>query len=271
MTYLSKEQSTHDSEPLELYEFTRGAIRYAYTSSDSDITFNSSVYDSVPMDRTNLESSGELGRAGLKIRMPRDTAFLLDYIISPPSEVTTLTIYRKHRGEIDANAVVIWMGRLLSLKWEESIVELSCEPIYTSIVRLGLRRQFSRTCGHVLYGPKCGVNATAYKLSGSVIGIAANVVSVSTGSTNGDNYFSGGYLQWDYQGRKEKKMILRQVGSALTLSGIPTGLLGGDTVEMFPGCDHALTTCNGKFNNKLNYGGQPWIPSKNPFGSIALW
>lgn len=271
MSYLANEQSAHGSEPVELYEFTRGVRRYTYTSNAKDILFTSVIFTATPMERSSLESSGELGRAGIKVTMPRDIAFVSEYLVSPPSEVTTLTIYRKHRGAPDSEAIVIWMGRMLNLTWENSTVELLCEPVFTSIRRLGLRKQYSRSCSHVLYGPKCSVNNTAFKYEGLVIGISANTVSVAGIDSNGDNYYAGGYMEWDYQGRVEKKMILRQIGPTLTLGGFPIGLLGGVTVKVFPGCDHSLATCSAKYNNKLNYGGFPWIPSKNPFSSIALW
>lgn len=271
MTYLADEQSVHNSEPIELYDFTRGASRFPYTSAAEDILFNSSIFTATAMERSKIEDSGELGRSSITVTMPRDTAFLIDYLVSPPSEVTTLTLYRKHRHDDDASAVIIWIGRLLNLNWLDSTVELECEPVFTSIRRLGLRRQYSRSCTHALYSNKCGVNNTAYKLTGQVIGLSSNVVSVNLAGSHDDNYYSGGYVQWDYQGRKEKKMILSQIGTSLTLGGFPVGLVGGDTVEIFPGCNHTMAACNDKFNNVLNYGGQPFIPVKNPFGSIALW
>lgn len=271
MSYLTDEQSTHGSEPVELYEFTRGVNRYTFTSNAKDVLFASVIFKAIPMERSNLESSGELGRAGIKITLPRDVAFLSEYLVSPPSEVTTLIIYRKHRGAPDSEALAIWMGRMLNQTWQNSTVELECEPVFTSIRRLGLRKQYSRSCSHVLYGSKCSVNNVAFKLEASVIGLSANTITVAGVDSNGDNYYSGGYVEWDYQSRVEKKMILRQIGSTLTLGGLPLGLVGGATVKVFPGCDHTLATCSTKYNNKLNYGGFPWIPTKNPFASIALW
>lgn len=271
MTYIANEVSTHGGEPVELYEFTRGFNRYGYTSNTKDILFISTIFTAVPMSRSSIESSGELGRAGLKVTMPRDTAFILDYLVSPPSEVTTLNIYRKHRGSPDAEAVIIWSGRILNITWEDSTVELECEPVFTSIKRLGLRRQYSRGCSHVLYGKKCGINYTAYRYTDTVIGLSGNSVTVAGIDVNPDGFFAGGYAEWEYQGRLEKKMILSQTGATIVLSGVPLGLVGLAQISVYPGCNHTLATCTSKFANNLNYGGFAWIPSKNPFGSIPLW
>jgi hypothetical protein len=35
----------------------------------------------------------------------------------------------------------------------------------------------------------------------------------------------------------------------------------GDTFTAWPGCDRMLATCEIKFNNRLRYRGQPWIPA----------
>jgi len=270
MTYEVTEKSVNNGEPYELYEFTRGIHRWRYTSAQEDIIIDSATYTAITIERGNLEDSGELGRSSLNITVPRVIDFIQEYIIYPPSEVTLLTIYRNHHS-LATPKVVIWMGRLLNLKWRESVVDLNCEPVYTSVKRTGLRRKYTRQCPHVLYSKKCGLNNTNWKVDGSVIGIDSHKISVAIAGANGDNYYSGGYAEWDYNGRKEKRMIMRQIGSLLTLSGIPIGLTGSQTVSLYPGCDHLLATCNTKFNNKLNFGGFPWIPIKNPFANLALW
>jgi hypothetical protein len=42
---------------------------------------------------------------------------------------------------------------------------------------------------------------------------------------------------------------------------------GDALVALYPGCDHTRETCKDKFDNLANYGGFPWIPSKNPFAN----
>ena len=59
-----------------------------------------------------------------------------------------------------------------------------------------------------------------------------------------------------------------QYGSGLTLI-YPAPLTPGETVSLYPGCDHTLQTCHGRFNNAENFGGFPWIPRRNPFNESA--
>ena len=45
----------------------------------------------------------------------------------------------------------------------------------------------------------------------------------------------------------------------------------GDTIYLYPGCDRTLATCTAKFGNSANFGGFPFIPTKNPFGGSPIY
>ena len=34
----------------------------------------------------------------------------------------------------------------------------------------------------------------------------------------------------------------------------------GDTFAVYPGCDKRLETCIGRFNNVINFRGEPYVP-----------
>ncbi len=41
---------------------------------------------------------------------------------------------------------------------------------------------------------------------------------------------------------------------------MPYVIMPGDTFTIEPGCDHSIATCNSKFNNLVNFRGEPFIP-----------
>ena len=57
----------------------------------------------------------------------------------------------------------------------------------------------------------------------------------------------------------------------LTLSRAVPGLLTGAAITLYPGCDHTRATCAAKFANLDNFGGFPWIPTRNPFDGGSLF
>ncbi|MBU6956025.1 phage BR0599 family protein [Hahella sp. HN01] len=269
MSYSDRETSTDEACPVELYEFRRGTRVWRYTSAARDERFNAFVYSSIALKRGVIERSAQSGRAGFRVTLPRDVAVAQAFISTPPSEVTLLTVYRRHMD--DSETVPVWMGRVLNAEWRGSEVEFNCEPVYTSLQRTGLRRLYQRNCPHALYGAACGASPTAHRIKGNVMAQEGPVIRVAAAADYADGYFAGGIATWSAEGLTEKRMIVGQSGDAITLSTTPPGLRVGAAVMLYPGCDHTLTTCDAKFSNSLNYGGFPFIPSKNPFGGSPIY
>ncbi|MBO8304772.1 hypothetical protein ID033_33140, partial [Pseudomonas aeruginosa] len=47
MSFNSRESSLADGQPVRLYQFSRGAIRWSYNSSDRDITYQNQIFRTV--------------------------------------------------------------------------------------------------------------------------------------------------------------------------------------------------------------------------------
>ena len=69
----------------------------------------------------------------------------------------------------------------------------------------------------------------------------------------------------------ERRAIRSQTGAVVTIGFPIPGLTASASVNLYPGCDHSLATCDGKFANRLNYGGQHYYPDKNPFNGVAIY
>jgi uncharacterized phage protein (TIGR02218 family) len=269
MSYDTIERSAHGASPVELYEFRRGVRAWYYATGGSDVEFSGQAYKSVLISRNAIEQNNELSRAALMVSLPRDVDVAADYIPTPPSEVTTLRVWRQHRG--DDETVVIWVGRALNADWKSNAtVTLNCEPVFSSMRRQGLRRMYQRNCPHLLYGAACGVNDVAYRVLGVVDAIAGSVVTVPEAALYADGTFDGGMAAWSDGSTIEKRMVLSHVGQSITLLGYPRGLSGAASMQLFPGCGHHLNDCVA-YGNTDNFGGMPYWPNVNPFGGATIF
>lgn len=269
MSIAARETSVDAASPVELYEFRRGSGVWRYTSASEDIVYDAFTFTAVPLARSGIEQTNETGRAGLRVTLPRDADVVQGFVATPPSEVTLLTVHRQHR--LDNETAVVWMGRVLNAEWHGSEVELNCEPVYTSLQRTGLRRLYQRNCPHVLYGTDCRVSAVTHRVQGTVVALNGNAITVAAAAGFPAGHFAGGYATWSAGGITEKRMIVAHTGDNVTLSAVPPGLVVGATVMLYPGCDHTLATCEAKFANSANFGGFPFIPTKNPFGGSPIY
>lgn len=268
MTYAAVETSIQSGRPVELYEFLYGATAYRYTSADGDVVYGGNTYSAVPIARGAVEATNEVARLALEITCTRELPVLEPFAVSPPEEVVLITLRRLHAG--DGEAIIMWMGRVLNVTLNNAAAEIHCESVYTSLKRVGLRRLYQKSCPHVVYGTGCGLARATYKATKTVSTVVGTTITVgSIGAVDG--YYAGGYLEWSSGGVSHRRSIHSQTGGAVVIGFPIPGMAASDSVDLYPGCDHTLSTCNGKFGNSLNYGGMPYFPPKNPFAGTAIY
>ena len=268
MTYDARELSMQSGEPLEMYHFTIGSTEHRFTSAKSAITYDGNTYQPALIKRGSIDFTTEKGRNNLKLQTARDFAIADLFRVSPPSDVILLVVHRVHHG--DSDGAVIWSGRVLNCEWSGSTASLNCEPVSSSLQRVGLRRLYQRQCPHVLYGSACGLNKNDHDLTITITDIDGLTLTTGTaiGSGAGEQFgdYAGGFAVFG----TEKRFITGNPLYQIKLSSPFYDLEVGDSIVIYKGCDHTLNTCNTKFSNTDNYGGMPYIPTKNPFGGSLL-
>ena len=268
MTYAAVETSIQSGRPVELYEFLYGATAYRYTSADGDVVYGGNTYSAVPIARGAVEATNEVARLALEITCTRELPVLEPFAVCPPEEVVLITLRRLHSG--DGEAIIMWMGRVLNVTLNNAAAEIHCESVYTSLKRSGLRRLYQKSCPHVIYGPGCGISRASFKSTKTVATVSGTtLIFGSIGAVDG--YFAGGYLEWTSGGVAQRRAIRSQVGGTVVIGFVMPGLANGASVDLYPGCDHTLSTCAAKFANSLNYGGMPYFPDKNPFSGTPIF
>lgn len=274
MTYENIEESRQLGEPVTLYYFKYGDNAgqfYAYTDAEQTISEGGVDYQPIPIQRTKVSASGSLDKAAVNIRTSVDTGLSELFKIYPPSQVVTCEIRQGHLNDPSNEFLVIWSGRVISANREVRETQFTCEPISTSLRRSGLRRHYQFLCPHVLYGPQCKANKAAATTSTVVTVISGNVINVQVGTlAEAVGKYTNGTVEWtDASGVFHVRTILKGTGTTtLTLSGPPTGLEILSAVDVILGCNRQMSDCTALHNNIQNFGGQPWIPTKNPIGAV---
>jgi len=83
---------------------------------------------------------------------------------------------------------------------------------------------------------------------------------VTCSTLQGGKFVSGG----------AKRLIQTHTANQITLSRLIPGLVAGMSFEAYAGCDHSPETCLTVFNNKINNGGDEFLPTKNLFDGNAM-
>ena len=269
MSFPIIESSRNSGLPAELYLFvygTRPGSHYAYTNAEEPITHEGITYRPIPIQREPIVAKGSMDKSMLEVRAPKTSEIAEMFRVYPPSHVVTLIIRQGHLNDSAAEWITCFTGRVVNSNREGNEAKIGIEPIHTSMRRTGLREHWQYGCRHVLYGPRC--RAQKRQFEARVTGIDGTALSLSAGwnLSLDPRSFTAGLFEWPGVDNIEPRTILRVLDSVtILLSGFVRGLAVNDRVLLAPGCNHELSDCEHLHANTPNFGGCPWIPTKNPF------
>lgn len=116
---------------------------------------------------------------------------------------------------------------------------------------------YSSSCRAEFGDALCKADLKKYSFSGNVTAVAENNSFIDSTREEPDGYFVHGSLsfngnKYNIKEYRDKKIILdKNIKFVL-----------GDQYEITLGCDKSLPFCINKFNNALNFRGEPFIPSQ---------
>ena len=286
MSFDASAKSLDRGEPVELYLFRWGTEEGAYlavTNASQPIPNTEQgpsgspvqvVYQPQPITRAAYKVSGKVERSKMDIRVAVDSEISRLFLEYPPSSIVTVIVRQLHLNDPEREALAVWNGRVLTSGRAGRETVLSCDNTTISLKRVGLRRKYQYGCPLVLYGQKCKASKADATYTATVAALSRDSMTLVPG-WNGDldpADFSGGIFEWQSEIGQEIRPIRRVTSSgALQFVGSLRGLEVGSTVKVILGCNHQMSDCRRLHNNILNYGGQAWIPTKNPIRHHPFW
>ncbi|SDX82708.1 phage BR0599 family protein [Roseicitreum antarcticum] len=285
MTYASIEASPADGRPYFLYQFVEGEQVWRFTSRAEAWTSAGGGGETITWEPTavahgDVVQTSEIERGRLELTWPLSHPFARRFLAPMGNAPVTLTIFRGHEQVLD-ETVAHWKGRVVGAEVEGARILLSCESVFSTLRRTGVRAKYQRLCRHALYGRGCGLDIALHWQSGSLTAVAGNAVTIPEVAQHPDGWYRGGVLRCG----PALGFITGHAGHMLTLSRpMPelavsladpeTDPVTGDPlpvhVDIAPGCDLRAATCAAKFGNLLNFGGFPEIPGRNPLGGGSI-
>lgn len=260
MSYQVIEASTHDANTIELFEFTMGNYTWYQTSSIDPYFDGENDYLPNPLERPAIELAGEISRQTIEIGCASSNDVAQLFVAGSPESMVSVRIFQGHRN--DGEFVLIFSGRVLSIKWGKQYkASMFCEPIFTSMRRGALKRNFGERCPYVVYSRACG--AARNQIAGVIVGAPVGLsLSVDAAASISDGRLIGGTLTVGAIVRT----ITYHVGSSIKITQpLESSVGSGSTCSILIGCDKSLTACNEWHDNIDNFGAEPYIAAHNPF------
>lgn len=259
MSWADTEKSIEDNAPIELYKFERPVVGklYLYTSAPDPITLEGSTYLPISLQRDKVKVTEDVNKAGLNIKIPFNSELVMDYIGEVIVDAILVTIYRENAGGF----IQYWTGSLDSISVNEPMSEVSCVTVAKSMEDSMLHLLHSVQCPYQLYhNSTCRVDEFTYTVAGTITASTGTTITAAEFATKPDGWFLGGQLVANGRHR----MVTGHTGDTVTISPYLV-TEAGMAVTVSAGCAHTTDECDTKFGNILNYGGEPFIPIRDPW------
>lgn len=243
--------------------YRRDGVALAFTSHDRDLTFGGLTHLAAPgmvpaairltaeLSNDSAEAQGALSHDS--IREGDLAAGLFDEAAIEIGAVDWLTrdhhtLYAGHIGRIEDDSTQF----AAELRSAKSLLEQDLVP------------RTSPTCRAEFCGPGCGLSPVGFTTIQPLAGIDYENNRVCILNIGGEAYIDG----------RVRFMAGPQTGISLGIIDfeddwlvldrpLVKGTALGTRVELREGCDHTIATCADRFDNAINFRGEPFLPGND--------
>jgi len=250
-----------------LWKITRtDGVVLGFTDHDEDIVYDGVTYTaSTGFSATAIDSSSDLKVENLEIDSVLDSSEI-------SNEDLRQGLYNNARIDVyfinykDTSQGVIYMRRGFLGEVRVSRLGFTAELLgLVSKLELKIGDIYQASCRADLGDSACKVSINSYKFSGTVSTVTNSRRAFTDSSrTETDAYFNFGLLTWKTGNNAGKSIEVKTYTlstKALELYTVTSDdIQVGDTYTIFAGCDRKFDTCKNKFDNLINFQGEPKLP-----------
>lgn len=247
-----------------LFRIAYGTKVLRFSNGSAPFTHDDQEYTPEPIGLTGeVVASSESSKNSVGVKVPLSNEWAQDHLSQSITGPVIVTIFQVS----GASVIVRWKGRATTPTVDGGTVSFSCESVLTAGERNGLGRVYMKQCPYALYSVgQCNVDKTLHAVEVTVAAVSGATLTLTGADAHADGWFVGGILE--HQG--VLRYVSGHVGNSITVNWpLPEVEITGDAT-LYPGCSFDRNTCNTKFNNIANYGGQPWLPSDNAFRMTSV-
>lgn len=254
---------------------TTGNAVMGFTSHTADLLVSGVTYKSAQgFTPTAIQTSSGLNVDNLDIKGFLDALGIKEVDVNNGIyDGATLEVFLVNWADLTQGTLKLRRGFLGNVKMTRIGFEAEVRGLMERFQRQILE-VYSPGCRADLGDSRCTVNLASFTVTGSVTSLTNKRVFRDTTRTEADAYFMGGLLTWtsgENNGltMEVKKWTLSTKEFELVLP-MRTTITIGDGYSVYAGCDKQWETCKTKFNNIVNFRGEPFIPQEQSVAISAI-
>ncbi len=234
-----------------------------FTDHDRDILFDSVTYQAATgFTPTSIVGSAALNVDNLDIEGLLDAAAITEEdLLAGLYDFAEIEVFMVNYADLTQGRMMLrtgWLGEV-TVKDGQFVAEVR-----------GLTQQLSQTIGELyapgcrarLGGSRCKMNMTGFTHIGTLTSVSDRNIFTDSTRTEEDGYFAFGLMTFTSGANAGLSMEIKEFanGQFITVLPMPYDVNVGDGYSAEAGCDKTFETCISRFNNAVNFRGEPHVP-----------
>lgn len=237
-----------------------------FTDSDYNILYEDEIYKCGSyFTPSSIISSNELAQDNFSISGIIDNEIINEKdLLSGEFSNSYLEIFLVDADDLLKSKITLktgWLGEI-KITNHNFIAEVKSLGSKTNNI---IGRCYSSSCRAEFGDKNCKVNKDSYSYEGKITMLSEDNSFIDESREELNDYFAAGMLTFidgEYKHNKYTVSVFKE-GKISLDSAVNLKLNIGDRYKIMAGCDKSIDNCVDKFNNILNFRGEPFIPSRH--------
>ena len=241
----------------------KDGVTYYFTDHDQDITVAGNIYEAADsMNPSAVSSQSGLAVDNLEFvgMLSADVITEAD-LLSGRYDHAELNIFMVNYADPGMGTLQLksgWLGEVV-LRGGQFVAEMRG---LTSQLQQTIGEVYTSSCRATLGDARCTIDLSALTFTGSVTSTETAYAFTDSTKTQENDYFADGVITFTSGANSGLNMEVRDFTASRfgLFLPMPYTIALGDTFTVTAGCDKQFDTCVGKFNNAVNFRGEPDVP-----------
>ena len=250
---------------------TDGVVK-TFTDLDRDIVFASLTYLSIAgFTPSSVETKDNFSVDNVEVQGMFQTGYITaPDLLAGKYDFAEVEIFLVNYADISQGRMMLRRGRLgeVTMQKDTFVAELRglAESLQQTIGEL-----YQPSCRAILGDNECKAILTGFTFSGTVATVTSALIFTSNALTQAAGYFTGGQIMWTSGNNNGLKMEVKEFASkqVVLAQAMPYAIQVGNAFQIISGCDKTHQTCISKFNNIVNFRGEPFVPGTDAISKTA--
>lgn len=234
-----------------------------FTDHDAPLTVEGMIYAAeTGFTPTAVAASSSLGVDNLDVEGMLDAGSITEAdIMAGRYDFAEIEIFQvNHRRPQDGKIILRrgWLGEI-TLRNARFVAEVRG---LTQKLSQQVGQLYSPACRAELGDDRCKVAMGGFTFTGAVESAASRSVFADSAREEENGYFSAGKITFTSGANEGLSMEIKAFadGQFTLVLPMPYDVGAGDGYSVRAGCDKNFATCAGRFNNAVNFRGEPHVP-----------